>query len=69
MPDDEFKNLCPCGNFVPNTYVMSICDCGQERTATYCESCGQTYQVGGHIGCGGQEDMLRLLREKSPEDL
>ena len=63
MTEDEVKKMCPCGNFIPKKIVLSICDCGQERPATICENCGEAAQVGGHIGCGGQQDMLRLQME------
>jgi len=63
MQEDEVKKMCPCGNFIPKRIVLSICDCGEERPATICENCGETAQVGGHIGCGAKDDMSRLLRE------
>lgn len=63
MPDNELKNLCPCAVCVLNEFVMSVCACGRERTAPYCESCGQTLQVGGHVGCRPLDYKALFLRE------
>lgn len=67
LTKDDFDNMCPCGKFTPIEEVLSVCACGQERFVIFCESCGETHQIGGHIGCGAPDDMLRLVREGFPK--
>jgi len=46
--EHDFANLCQCGKFTPIEEVLSVGACGQKRSVIFCESCGETHQIGGH---------------------